>query len=70
MSERPDRERERAVLAEIERALTAEHPRLARRLAYPGRWTRLWWGVHRQMLVALLALATLSLIPLVIALVQ
>jgi hypothetical protein len=66
MSESPDRER--LTLDEIERALSAEDPRLARLLARPGRWARWWWGAHHEWLVALIALAVTSAAALVLGL--
>lgn len=66
MSESTDRER--VILDEIEQHLAALDPRLAARLAAPGRWLTWRWGVHREWLVALAALAGLSLIPGAIAL--
>lgn len=59
MSESPDRER--AALEEIERELSTQSPRLARRLRAPGRWTRWIWGPYRNALIALLLIVLLSL---------
>lgn len=66
MSESADRER--VVLAEIERELAARYPRLARHLSHPSWWRRAWWGRYHQWFCALLVIVGLSLIPLVIAL--
>ena len=73
MSDLSDVERE--ALATIECEFGARYTRLARRLARPGRFNRLRWDVHRQLLVdALVALmlgcATLSLISVVVMLTQ
>jgi hypothetical protein len=46
-------DRERAALEEIERALSAEDPRLARLLRRAGRWR---WSAHPVWLVAVYAL--------------
>lgn len=67
MAESPDRER--VALEQIERALCAQYPRLARRLAHPSRWTRLRWGPHREWLVALSIIAAFSLLSAVLGLV-
>lgn len=73
MSDLSDLERE--ALATIECDFGARYTRFARRLARPGRFNRLRWGVHRQLLVdalvaVVLGFATLSLITLVIMLTQ
>lgn len=65
MSESPDRER--VSLQEIERALHAQNPRLARQLARPSRWTRLRWGRRPEWLIPLTTIAALSLLSVVIS---
>lgn len=64
MSELPWRER--VALEEIERRLAAVDPRLARRLARPGRWTRVWWRAHHRPYVIVLAMIAFCVIPVVV----
>jgi Protein of unknown function (DUF3040) len=63
-------DRERDVLAEIERGIVAADARLAQRLESPGWFDRWRWGIHREHLHALLIVMALSLVPAFVALTQ
>jgi hypothetical protein len=63
-------DRERDMLAEIERGIVAVDARLAQRLACPGWFDRWRWGIYREHFHALVILVTLSLIPAFVALTQ
>lgn len=59
-------ERDRLALDEIERDLSAQYPRTARRLRHPGWWIRLWWGEYRVWVIISVFVGLLALVELLL----